>query len=286
MSVYPGNASLAAAVKDRVVSTFEQTLTLYKQGRIDEVVAGCNLILQMDPLFDPARKLLEKTRDPGATFDAGSFMSGGDSLAEARRAMASRDFERVVQITTEILTNDLMNDEARVLSDEAREKIEAAPFVDQFVRKCQQHIQAGNLTAARSDLEKARALDPKHPGIAQIEAMIRQAEVPSAPASSFDSSAFVVDAPSGSGRGTAQASDFGFTFEEEKGAGSSGFDSFSFGAPASPAAPAAPATAAPSTGAFSFDSPVDTPPPAASSPAFSFDAPPAKEGTASDLSDA
>src|SRR5688500_10965409 len=132
MSVYPGNASLAAAVKDRVVSTFEQALTLYKQGRTDEVVAGCNLILQMDPLFDPARKLLEKSRNPGLAVDVSNLMAGsGDALAEARQALAARDFERVVQITTEILTNDLMNDEARVPSDEAREKIEAAPFVDQ-----------------------------------------------------------------------------------------------------------------------------------------------------------
>jgi tetratricopeptide (TPR) repeat protein len=292
MSVYPGNASLAAAVKDRVLSTFEQTLTLLKQGRTDEVLAGCNLILQMDPLFDPARKLLEKARDPGTPVDMSSFMGGGgDPLAEARQAMAARDFERVVQITTEILTNDLMNDDARVLSDAAREKIEAAPFVDQFVRKCQQHIQAGNIPAAKADLEKARALDPNHPGIAQIETMIRQAgaPAPAAPAaastSGFDSSSFVVDTPSGSGRGTAQASDFGFTFEEEKGsAAPSGFDSFSFGAP-EPAAP--PAAAPPETpsGAFSFDSPVDTPASPAGS-AFTFDAPAAKPGAEFDFSTA
>ena len=40
----------------------------------------------------------------------------------------ARDFERVIHATTEILTNDLMNDEARILGDEAREKLEAAPF--------------------------------------------------------------------------------------------------------------------------------------------------------------
>ena len=292
MSVYPGNASLAAAVKDRVLSTFEQTLTLYKQGRVDEVIAGCNLILQMDPLFDPARKLLEKARDPGTAVDLSSFSGGGDALTEARQAMAARDFERVVQITTEILTNDLMNDDARILSDQAREKIEAAPFVDQFVRKCQQHIQSGNLTAARGDLEKARALDPNHPGIAQIESMIKQAAAaaPGATAAApsavpFDSSSFVVDTPSGSGRGTAQASDFGFTFEEEKGGSPSGFDSFSFGTPEA----AAPETKTPS-GAFSFDSPVETPS-APASAAFTFDAPssapaPAKEGTEFDFSTA
>ena len=291
MSMYPGNASLAAAVKDRVVATFDQTLALYRQGRTDEVVAGCNLILQMDPLFDPARKLLDKVRDPSTPVDLNTLMSGGgdDPLAEARRAMKSRDFERVVQITTEVLTNDLMNDEARVLSDEARERIEAAPFVEQFVRKCEQHVAAGNLTAARSDLEKARALDPEHPGISQIETMLRNAE--SGPAAvSFDSSSFVVDTPAPSAGRTAEASDFGFTFEEEKDGGSSAsaFESFSFDAPA----PEKPPVIEPSpAGAFSFDTPVEAapgPPAAPAPPAaseFSFDAP-AKDGTEFDFSTA
>ena len=280
MSTYPGNASLAAAVKDRVVATFDQTLALYRQGRTDEVIAGCNLILQMDPLFDPARKLLDKARDPSIAIDVNTLMSGGgdDPLAEARSAMRSRDFERVVQITTEVLTNDLMNDEARVLSDEARERIEAAPFVEQFVRKCQQHVGNGNLAAAQNDLEKARALDPNHPGIAQIETMLRNAESGPA-ATSFDSSSFVVDTPAPSTRSTAQASDFGFTFEEDKGGGStSSFENFSFDSP-TPEKP--PAIEPSSAGAFSFDSPTPEEPPVVepspsdtfSPGAFSFDTP-------------
>ena len=252
MSNYPGNASLATAVKDRVVSTFEQALALHKQGRRDEVIAGCNLILQMDPLFDPARKLLEKAQNPSAAIDVSGLASGGnDSLEEARQAMAARDFERVIQITTDVLTNDLMNDDARMLSDEAREKIEAAPFVDQFVRKCEQHISNGNVSAARTDLEKARALDPGHPGVAQIESMIRAAES-AAPASSFDASSFVVDAPAPA-RGSSQASDFGFTFEEEKNAppapATTSFENFSFGEQTN-------AADAPLAGGFSFDTPV------------------------------
>lgn len=281
MSTYPGNASLATAVKDRVVSTFEQTLALYKQGRTDEVVAGCNLILQMDPLFDPARKLLDKARDPSAALDPTSLAGrgGADPMAEARQAMAARDFDRVVQITTDILTNDLMNDEARVLSDEAREKIEAAPFVDQFVRKCEQHVTGGNLAAARTDLEKARALDPSHPGIAQIDNMIRKAEASAGAPAAFDASSFVVDTPV-SPRGTTQASDFGFTFEEDKNTGGgSGFDSFSFNT-AAPAAAPEPAPQSDS-GAFSFDTPVE------GTPAFNFDAPaPTKVGSDFDFSTA
>jgi len=161
MSNYPGNNSLASAVKERVNSTFQQAIVLYRQGRTDEVVAGCNLILQMDPLFDPAKRLLEKVKNPAAAVDVDSLATGSSAtaaLSDARAAMAARDFERVIQLTTDILTNDLMNEEARVMADEAREKVEAAPFIEQFVRKCEQSVNNGNLPAARTDLEKARAL--------------------------------------------------------------------------------------------------------------------------------
>src|SRR5947207_15571108 len=85
MATYPGNASLSSAVKDRVLSTFQQTMTLYKQGRSAEVVEGCTLILRMDPTFDPARKLLEKTRNPNAAVDVDSLLpaESGSALSEA-----------------------------------------------------------------------------------------------------------------------------------------------------------------------------------------------------------
>ncbi|MBK5260836.1 MAG: tetratricopeptide repeat protein [Thermoanaerobaculia bacterium] len=254
---------MSAAVKDRVVSTFQQTLALHQNGRIDEVVAGCNLILQMDPLFDPARKLLEKARNPASPIDVASLTpavsSAGGGLGEARSAMASRDFERVVQITTEILTNDLMNDEARILSEEAREKMEASPFVEQFARKCEQHIASGNLSAARSDLEKARALDPAHPALARVQKLVADKESagPKVAATSF-----VVDTPTApaGGRSTAQASDFGFTFEEEKAAPAQpSFASFSFDSPSNTSN-----AEAPFAGGFSFNKPAaGSAPPAA-----------------------
>jgi tetratricopeptide (TPR) repeat protein len=310
MATYLGNPALSSAVKERVSTTFQQAVALYKQGRTDEVLAGCDLILKMDPQFQPARKLQEKTRNPMAPIDVDSLVPSSDAdnaLALARKAMAVRDFQQVVNITTEILTNDLLNDDARVLGDEAREKIEAGPFVDQFFRKCEQHVSAANIPLAKQDLEKARALDSDHPSIARMEAMIAGATLgPSAaapqpaapqpfsfgaptPPASFDfgappSPSFVVDNAGGSasGRGTADAAEFGFMFEEEKPSqpampsGGFSFDSVSAAPPPAPprptpppAAPPAPPAAfgfgapepeAPSFGNFSFETPAAAPP--------------------------
>ena len=293
MATYLGNPSLSTAVKDRVMSTFQQALQLYKIGRTEEVVQGCGLILQMDPQFDPAKKLLEKARNPMAPIDIDSLVpaaSTGDALTEARDAMTHRDFQRVINITTEILTNDLMNEDARVLNDSAREKMEAAPFIDQFARKFDQSVANNDMASARTNLEKARSLDPDHPAVNRMEKTVvsgtpvppppppaAPAPPPPSPAGfSFDAPSFIVDAPQPQtpGRGTAQAADFGFTFEEEKPA-DGGLAGFSFDAPApAPAAPkpAAPAPPPPSSTGFSFDAP-------ASGGGFSFDSPAVPSGS-------
>lgn len=249
---YPGNPFLSAAVKDRVLSTFQQSVTLYRQGRMDEVAAGCTLLLQMDPMFDPAKKLLEKTKNPSAPIDVDALLPGSGSrddrsrLQQAREAMAGRDYQRVVQITSEILTEDLLNDDARILGDEAREKIEAAPFVEQFARKADASLAAGNVAAAKMELEKARALDAGHPEVQRLTQMVAGsgAHRAAAPSPSF----VVEDRSAQPGGRSAQAADFGFTFEEEKtpppAAADVSFANFSFDTPATADSP---------FGGFSFD---------------------------------
>jgi tetratricopeptide (TPR) repeat protein len=253
---YAGNAALSSAVKDRVTSTFQQTVSLHHQGRHDEVIAGCTLILQMDPMFDPARKLLEKTRNPNLPIDVDALLPRDPRapMQQALDAMADRDFERVIHITTEILTNDILNDEARILGDEAREKLEAAPFVEQFSRKCDQSMAAGNYAAAKMDLEKARALDPTHPEVVRIARALAAHDSAPSPAPTPISPSFIVDEPSApptSTRSTAQAADFGFAFEEEKPQDVS-FANFSFDSPS--------ASADAGFGGFSFDSPTPAAP--------------------------
>ncbi len=280
---YPGNASLSPAVKERVVSTFQQTLTLYHQRRTDEVMAGCTLILQMDPMFEPARKLMEKTRNPASPIDVDSLMpqgGGGASLRQAREAMAARDFERVAQLTSAILSDDLLNDEARVLGDEAREKLEAAPFVNQFTRRCDQSIAAGNIAAAKMDLEKARSLDPTHPDVVRIARGLASRDA-APPPSAAASPSFVVEertAPT-TGRSATQATDFGFAFEEEK-TEDVPFAAFSFDTGGALAAePATPSF----SGGFSFDSPASSAAPSAPyAPADEFDFATASVATSSD----
>lgn len=273
MAVYPGNSALSTAVKDRVLSTFQQTVALFKQGRTEEVVQGCGLILRMDPLFDPAKKLMEKARNPAAPINVDTLIAA-DPIAEARAAMTARNFQKVVDITTEILTNDLMNEEARVLNEQAREKMEAAPFVDQFVKKAEAAIAKGDAAAAKVSLDKLKTLDADDTAIARLESGINS--IKPAPPKASSSASFIVDTPAPTaGRNSAQASDFGFTFEEEKAAAPPPPQSFSFDSPFSTDTGTVPSITPPAN--FSFDEPAQ--PKAAKTPtpqstAFSFDTPP------------
>jgi tetratricopeptide (TPR) repeat protein len=244
-------------VKARVLATFRQTLDLYNQVQLDDVIVGCDFLLKMDPLFEPAKKLREKAKNPASPVDIAELMAIAEAaapaappaaravdLSGAQAALAARDFQRASELASEALRADMMNEEAQRIAEEAGAKLEAEPFIQQFASQARHQIQAGDATAARATLEKARGLDADHPLLAEIQRELDappaakpfdpfaafgapQAESPfgspQAPAPKSEppgfSDSFVIDSgekQAGGGREAAAASDFGFKFEEEK----------------------------------------------------------------------
>jgi len=264
-ATYPGNPVLSAEVKQRVLSTFRQAVDLFHQGRTDEVIVGCDFLLKLDPMFDPAKKLLEKARNPSLPIDIDSLVmseeTGGDPLENARQALEERDFQRAAELSTAVLRADISNSEAQRISEEAQERMEAAPFVAQFASKARTHLSNNNLSSARAELEKGKTLDSMHPELVALEMELEKKSSPAA----FDfggSSSFVVDAPPLQPQSPAPASgDFGFTFEEEAKPEAVGGDAgFSFDGGSGPA---------PAFGGFESDQ--GAPPAAASFDSGSFD---------------
>jgi tetratricopeptide (TPR) repeat protein len=68
-AAYPGNLTLPAEVRQKILSTFRHTLDLYRDGKLDDCLIGCDFILKMDPRFVPARRLQEKARNPKSDVD-------------------------------------------------------------------------------------------------------------------------------------------------------------------------------------------------------------------------
>ena len=195
---YSGNPALSSDVQQRILSTFDQTLELARDGNRQEALLGCDFVLRMDPQFQPAQRLQERLRSttgpvsvadlamadslvdpfadldglsldlPDALPDHGSAGSGGlraqlKSLSEQRRfpelmAAAQRDHAAV-----------MADPELQRLVAGAQEAMEAEPYVLKFLASARAALQAGDAAETARLLDKARALDPTHPGIVELD---------------------------------------------------------------------------------------------------------------------
>jgi len=90
---YPGNLSLPIEVRQKILSTFRHTLDLYRDGKLDDCLIGCDFILKMDPRFAPARKLQEKAHNPKADVDLAELEAVVSPAREPAAATAPRETE-------------------------------------------------------------------------------------------------------------------------------------------------------------------------------------------------
>ena len=72
---YPGNPSLASDTRDRILSTYRQTLDLAGDGRIQEAALGCDFILKMDPQFGPAGTLQSRLEGASGAIEVSDLVS-------------------------------------------------------------------------------------------------------------------------------------------------------------------------------------------------------------------
>jgi tetratricopeptide (TPR) repeat protein len=96
---YPGNTSLSPDIRERILSTFGQTLDLASQGNRQEASLGCDFILRLDPDFEPARSLMDRLEGGQGPVSVEDLRPGppgfsGDAGADRTPAPeASRDRE-------------------------------------------------------------------------------------------------------------------------------------------------------------------------------------------------
>lgn len=196
---YSGNPALSSDVKQRILSTFDQTLDLAREGNRQEALLGCDFVLRMDPQFQPAHRLQERLRsttgpvrvddlqsgpaieDPFASLDGLSldlpdtlpgFGGGTDSgalRAEIQSLLDQRRFQELMAAAQAEHAAVTADPELQRLVNEAQEKMEAEPYVLKFLTGARQALQSGDSTEVARLLDKARALDPAHPGIAELD---------------------------------------------------------------------------------------------------------------------
>ena len=196
---YSGNPSLSSDVKQRILSTFDQTLELAREGNRQEALLGCDFVLRMDPQFQPAQVLQDRLKsangpvpvddlqgrekagapadDPFGDLDGLSLdlpdelpdSTAGYLRDELQTLLDQRRFQDLMATAEREQSTIALHPELRRLVGAAQERMEAEPYVLKFLTSARQALQLGQDDEAGRLLDKARSLDPDHPGIAALE---------------------------------------------------------------------------------------------------------------------
>ena len=200
---YSGNPSVSSDVKQRILTTFDQTLELAREGSRQEALLGCDFVLRMDPQFQPAQVLQERLRasdgpvrvddlknggsaapaqaadDPFADLDGLSLdlpeilpasLPGSGLRDELQSLLDQRRFQELMATAQREMSAVTADPELQRIVGSAQELMEAEPYVLKFLTSARQALQAGQSDEAGRLLDKARSLDASHPGIAELEA--------------------------------------------------------------------------------------------------------------------
>jgi len=306
MAEYPGNPALSAEVKQKILTTFRHTVSLYQAGKKEDTVVGCEFILKMDARFSPAQQLLLAAKngtpiDPAALLASLEAGAPGDLLDRARAALDERDFSKAIALAQQALSANPRDADASDLVTKAQELVEAQPFVGQFIQKAREALSKGDTGEASRQADKAWSIDPTHPDLKAVRAAIAEAMAPGGGGFEFQGEpeapiGIAESGENGFGFEPAAPDAFGFQFAPEEDLSSmptigiapevsaepeqesAAPVAFSFDAPASGAPAAfsfdeAPAPAAPPPKPAAAPAPPPAPPPKAAEPAaFDFSA--------------
>jgi len=185
---YPGNPSLPKEVRDKILSTFRHTLNLYKEGKTDDCVIGCDFILKMDPRFAPARQLMDKAKNPAAAVDVADLealvaatptrqervasVEVDKLLVGAAESLNSRQFDAAMAAAGQVLQALPGNRDAQAILEKARQRRDSGPQMESSRQRAMMALDGNRPAEARAAVERMRSMDPDHPAIAELDELL------------------------------------------------------------------------------------------------------------------
>lgn len=188
---YPGNASLSPDVQQRILTTYRQSLQSAARGSRDEALLGCDFVQRLDPQFQPARvlqQMLAANREPEVFVQMLAALDGGGGESESdedlrslfARLLAERRFPEILNAAERDKRRVAADPELLSLIEEAQGRHEAEPYVAKFLGEAAAALAEERREDVARLLDKARSLDPSHPGIAEIENLLHPGAAPAA----------------------------------------------------------------------------------------------------------
>mgnify|MGYP005845336675 CR=1 FL=1 len=178
---YPGNPQLPESTKFRIESSFRQAVSLYLNGNMEDCIMGCDFILKMDPQFEPAKILIEKAKNPNFETDLSQIIEKygpqeeinvEELLIQAIELYNNREFEKTLEILTNVLLKDPNNTEAKDMFERAKEKLEIQAFVVQFAKRAKEYFEEGSIEDSLKEINKGLALDETNPELLSLKEKI------------------------------------------------------------------------------------------------------------------
>ncbi len=185
---YPGNPSLPKEVRDKILSTFRHTLNLFKEGKTDDCVIGCDFILKMDPRFAPARQLMDKAKNSAAAVDVGDLealvaatptrqervasVEVDKLLVGAAESLNSRQFDAAIATAEQVLQALPGNRDAQAILEKARQRRDSGPQMESARQRAMMALDGNRPAEARAAVERMRSMDPDHPAIAELDELL------------------------------------------------------------------------------------------------------------------
>lgn len=180
---YTGDNKLSEDIQQRVESTYQQSRDLAAEGKVQEAKLGCEFVLRLDPLYEPARELMQKLEtgeplsEPGLDLGDETDISEGamtppepaeldfDLAGEFTDLLERRDFHTLLNLAKEHRAAVDASPELTGMAVSATERLEAEPYVREFLDQAEEAQRAGRQDDALALLEKVRVLDASHPSL-------------------------------------------------------------------------------------------------------------------------
>jgi tetratricopeptide (TPR) repeat protein len=121
---------------------------------------------------------------PGAAPASGPAGAGADLRSQLQALLDGRRFPELMALAERERAAITADPQLAALVGSAQERMEAEPYVQKFLAAAREAARTGNADEVKRALDKARALDPDHPGIAEIAGSSAPAPAPT-PAPAF-----------------------------------------------------------------------------------------------------
>ena len=129
----------------------------------EDTINGCRAVLNISPENQRAKELMDEAQ---SKLEAELFTR--ENLRKAQEFYKLRDYQKCINECQKIQLLDPDNQGVNELLIRAQEKLEAEPFVQNFINSGRSLFESGLYSEAISQWEKVRSIDPEYPDLDRL----------------------------------------------------------------------------------------------------------------------